>query len=1172
MSIDKDYGEIICTAVDTIIEGRLANLTYDQTILCTVEDDSRRAQGQYKVSNGSTKFDAFSADVEYRTGDNVYVLIPRGDWNETKTITGKKKKNDQETAYNYKSPFEYLVDVQGNLIDNQEIAGLIANGDTEQIPIWSSSIAHGGYTRLGIQGQFQTGPFYDDTEYKHDLTVQEGSYGLRLDITAKLDGDNKETYSFYLDNSHMLGNTYNFMTYFQQERVFDISALPQITSMDLYFYQVKDSFKFISENEEKENVPAVDFLGNPAANNLFAKDCYITLGYDVREFENDSAVLYCLDGSEYGAGLINSKNISLRWIHDFGEGNGLKVVSLEEAEKLGAEIRWYQYELGAASADIYSGVYWKRINENNVYEYLLEPDVGLAEEKIKVKILYDDQVISSNVLTFDNNREVVNNATLDAATALSIICEDGTYGNYRIYGLSNSLMNPKDSSVIRYFKVMFGGSALTEAEKITWFIPKNKSMIKINQSCVAAAGGEINSDWETLDDERYQIIRDVSGIEEQLSGETKQGYYINSYYSQSYHNNTVMCQVVKDGITYTATKELTFGHAGTSGTDATFVLDFDNGVPGLTVGSDQAVVITARLYNHMNEEIDLSEYSNITWSMLNDDQGDVTISAADQHSYKRELKLKENSWLASNLSSNYLILKATLSGFGDYDLEAFLPIPIRISNQYKYIDGPTTLIYNSMGYLDSYYSDPYVLYTETKEIFSGWGIKTPEDNDPYAPKIKSYTDDDGGETKYKLQPTNIYIKNTNSKVCVYCMQNNEVVWSQPLYIAQNRYPATMVNEWNGELELDKENNAILTAKVVAGTKDEDNRFSGVMMGDWRGEDATSDITTNTGIYGFYQGAASFGFRDNGTAFIGKSGGGRIEFDGTNSVIESASYNSGQGMQLNLQSGEINAHQFTLNTGTTGTDGSIYLSTEASIYPVQVGSYFTIKWDGSIQASNADLSGKINASSGQIGQWKIESGYTGDYSGNNGALHAGSTWLYPDGIIEAGGNFSVSSEGKLTANNANITGIINATSGYLKTLNIKNSSGTTLGSFGYITGYDGTSSTDCVGFSANTGYSLVLESGNHIRLSTETNKNIYLATGSGGEVKIISNTLALDTVSQVKLPGTGISFGIDGIATSMLSFASTDDNEWVDTIMELKAGTIAFTANKITGLNAVAVFA
>ena len=1170
MSIEKDYGEIICTAVDTIIEGRLANLTYDQTILCTVEDDSRRAQGQYKVSNGSTKFDAYSADVEYRKGDNVYVLIPRGDWNETKTITGKKKKDEQETAYNYKSPFEYLVDVQGNLIDNQEIAGLIANGNIEQIPIWSSSVAHGGYTRLGIQGQFQTGPFYDDTEYKHDLTVEEGSYGLRLDITAKLDGDNKETYSFYLDNSHMLGNTYNFMTYFQQERVFDISALPQITSMALYFYQVKDSFKFVNENEEKENVPAVDFLGSPAANNLFVKDCYITLGYDVREFENDSAVLYCLDGSEYGAGLTNSKNISLRWIHDFGEDNGLKVVSLEEAEKLGAEIRWYQYELGAASADIYSGVYWKRINENNVYEYLLEPDVGLAEEKIKVKILYDDQVISSNVLTFDNNREVVNNATLDAATALSIICEDGTYGNYRIYGLSNSLMNSKDSSVIRYFKVMFGGSALTEAEKITWFIPKNKSMIKINQSCVAAAGGEINTDWETLDDERYQIIRDVSGTEEQLNDETKQGYYINSYYSQSYHNNTVMCQVVKDGITYTATKELTFGHAGTSGTDVTFVLDFDNGVPGLTVENNQAVIVTARLYNHMNEEIDLNKYS-IDWSVLNDDQNDndIIISKVDETNYKRELKLKEDSWLASNLSSNYLILEATLSGFGDYNLEAFLPIPIRISDQYKYIDGPTNLIYNSMGYLDSYYSDPYVLYTETEEIFSGWGINTPENNDPYAPKIKSYTDGDDvtGITKYKLQPVNIYVKDTSSKVCVYCTQNNKVVWSQPLYIAQNRYPAAMVNEWNGELTIDKDNNAIMSAKMIAGKKENDNSFSGVMMGDWSsGTDVESGIATYTGIYGFRNGAASFGFRDDGTAFIGKSGGGRIEFDGTNSVIKSANYQNGSGMQLNLQSGQIDAHQFTLNAGTINEDNSIYLSTNINRdYAVKVGQYFTIKWDGSIIASAGKFTGEINASSGTItGTLEV----TGKLSGGTiegGTIEGGSISIN-DGVFE------VSSLGKLTATNANITGTINATSGYLKTLNIKNSSDIALGSFGYILGDDGTSTTDCVGFSANTGYSLVLESGNHIRLSTGTSRNIYLATGANGEVKIMSNTLALDMVSQVKLPGTGISFGIDGIATSMLSFVSTDNNEWVDTRMELKAGTIAFTANEITGLNAVAVFA
>jgi hypothetical protein len=42
-------------------------------------------------------------------------------------------------------------------------------------------------------------------------------------------------------------------------------------------------------------------------------------------------------------------------------------------------------------------------------------------------------------------------------------------------------------------------------------------------------------------------------------------------------------------------------------------------------------------------------------------------------------------------------------GFGDYDLYAYLPIPIRINKNYQFISGTTTIIYNSLGYLDSYF-------------------------------------------------------------------------------------------------------------------------------------------------------------------------------------------------------------------------------------------------------------------------------------------------------------------------------------------------------------------------------------------------------------------------------------------------------------------------------------
>jgi hypothetical protein len=56
-----------------------------------------------------------------------------------------------------------------------------------------------------------------------------------------------------------------------------------------------------------------------------------------------------------------------------------------------------------------------------------------------------------------------------------------------------------------------------------------------------------------------------------------------------------------------------------------------------------------------------------------------------------------------------------------------------------------------------------------------------------------------------------------------------------LLITQNKYPAKIINEWNGQLEIKEDVNTILSARIVAGSKDSvTNTFSGVMMGDWHG--------------------------------------------------------------------------------------------------------------------------------------------------------------------------------------------------------------------------------------------------------------------------------------------------------------------------------------------------
>ena len=124
------------------------------------------------------------------------------------------------------------------------------------------------------------------------------------------------------------------------------------------------------------------------------------------------------------------------------------------------------------------------------------------------------------------------------------------------------------------------------------------------------------------------------------------------------------------------------------------------------------------------------------------------------------------------------------------------------------------------------------------------------------------------------------------------------------------------------MTIDKNNNKILSAMVGAGKK-EDNAFTGVVMGTVETIEKGAP-KKETGLFGFHSGAQSFGFKEDGTAFIGTSGSGRINFNGSVGTIESGNYVKDKaGMLINLTEGEILTPNFKLTQeGTESQKGNI----------------------------------------------------------------------------------------------------------------------------------------------------------------------------------------------------------------------------------------------------------
>lgn len=1010
---NKNYGEIFCQATEILAQHLIEQISFDRTILCTIVDDSEKNIGKYRVSNTDMTFDAYTSDTNYKIHDNVYVSIPGGDWNEQKLIVSKKA-NDSETMVEYINPYDRFINITNNIIPTNNLtAGLVANDiNKKQILLWSynsnedSTLKSGGevyagYTRLALSGSFQT--------LLKSFDVRFGDYGLNLVIkTAAADSNETAVKVCNLSCADMTGNPYNYQGFFPQAKIFDISNINQVIEMELWFYQKAGSFK----NAQGAAIPYENM-----SNNILVKDINVAFGYDTQSFDKDTLILYTQDLTDYDVKEEDEKNhkkLEVRWIHKFDENGKIKVVELNDG--IDYNLTFYRHSLGEPSHTVWSGVDWKPLSSQTVIEgevsyecadaarnpsyntVWLKPDYNKAQERIKAILTYnnDEEVLFSSILTINNANEVVSQETVNAVSALNINCEDNSNGNYFLYRLDGRILDSAYSQIKRAFKLYFNtygdtSGSLTEAESIEWIIPANNTMINLYP----------DQGQELKDDGFYHVK-----IENNNDSDIFNLYYtINSSHRQQNNNNTIKCVIVRNQIEYTAIKELTFGTAGTAGTDYTFVLDFaDNRYNALTIGENKSIKVEATLYDYTGKKLDISDRT-IEWSLTYSNYVSFTDGTK---SNKKDLQFSKI--ITEVPEDNYTILKAVLTNWGDFDLEAYLPIPIRSSIDYQFISGATTIVYNSLGYLDDTFQNPYIIYKNDgiESIKGDWAIKSKIENDPCIPSLKITEE---GTT---LKPINIYVEDTMTQLCITGSIEGKKVWSQPIYAYQNRYPTSIINDWNGKLQINEKGNAILAAKVVAGKKDTDNTFTGVMMGDWSDSDTENVIKRNTGIYGFQQGAATFGFKDNGTAFIGEAGRGRLEFDGSKSTISSNLMAQEKGgMLLDFDDGLIELVQ------SSNPENKVVITAGARVdYPIYVGKEkkFKVDWEGKITATDGDFKGKVTAESGEIGSWKIadKEETLGTYYDKNGekintkgALYSSEnyTYFFPDGRIRIGRNIA-----------------------------------------------------------------------------------------------------------------------------------------------------------------------
>lgn len=995
----NDICEIICTAVDTIVSSKLEGLQYDITKLCTIVDDTQRNKGEYVVSDGSIRFQAFSTDTSFREGNSVLVVIPNGDYNMQKTISGRIAATNTE-PFNYTSPMETMVKITGNIFDaddaivqkgsllanditiknNQEIAGT-AIGPLYKI---TDQTGLSGFTRLGITADFRS--------WLNGLDITSGTYGLKIYIHANTSLNEEKrpvVYDLTFTNEDMYGNPYLFEDYFSQEKIFDISNIDEITEIEVYFYQ-SGNFKdgngnlmpYTSEFEgEKVKRP----------NNLFVDNVCIYLGYDVNAFSGETLMLTTNDLTTYtyqeietadGGKVMGNPNpitMTLRWIHKVNDLE-YQLLNQEQINTDQYELRWYHYVNNLASSDKYAGIGWELLDGENIsliheldkdkqYEEFKvigiikqEPTIIQNEDGSVTEIENDGLVYTSNVLRFTNENYSYS-SEIDRNTGLSIIFMDETKGNYYLYNQNGYILNQGlGQGYTRTMKVMYHGAELVQAPDfninyIIWYMPFEKSnserftdqhtMLVASEDYYAENNGEyknpLTKQW------LYTLSKngtDYVGVKRNFKENDivlTQSFAIKNQWAQSNANNTVRVIVNINGIDYEASTELKFGKAGTQGTNRTLVLEYSSNENAIIAGGDGAI-IEAIMYDYDGTRIGTS--GTYTWGWINS-----TSYLSIGENYGSYIKLNCNTSTVPN--DNYSILKCTYSPSDDeggINLTSYLPIAIKNSN-YSHIEGAREVIYNHQG-VPSYYTDAYILYEldRTKQVpeyiavNATWDIKNSENAigiaQSYIPKLQNI---EKAGKKYKaLSAAPFYLKDYANKVCVSCTVNGNIVWSQPILIMQSQYDFAMLNEWDGNLTINEENGTILSTMLGAGRKNDDNTFSGVLIGDVKEGTGLYKAETLTGVYGIHEGVSSFALRENGTATFGKAGLGQIHIDGNESTIKSSSWDiDGTGMLIKLDDGIIDIKESQDNPARlklTSKNNTILINVDNSNYYLQSDNY------------------------------------------------------------------------------------------------------------------------------------------------------------------------------------------------------------------------------------------
>ena len=1070
--IVNSASESLLQAIDLLVDKRMGQLRFDKTIQAEIYSIVDLDTGEYQVKYAGNVFSAFAQDTtkSFSVGDNVYVTVPEGDFDNKKMITGVIRSsslsyseinelNSQvvessptfDNMYGYSDESEYGV-----------IAGAPSEDHNSKFVIFEASddTPHNLFAQYALTNELIRIRASFLTRFHMEHT--QGNYGLEIRFFTK--GD---PVVFRLDVSSFLGNPYSYTVYSPQTIIIQVptgylTGLQSITLFEenfVYDRYVENGLVTDRENTTNANifvsnielgfVKAVDALGAPYRLDIMApQGRFLTtttttinlVGRLVHEEQN----------------IMSESNCTCRWFerdvsvmvgdeeYDKDAGVGWKPVTTNDFNILTLQLSDVPYLSEYKLITVYNNSTILPATEE-VQNLTVGYDLALVQdtrgEDLVIYINDSDLVGDWYALYPDGNyqliaekqNEIVANDFLNYSS-VTFYC--GVYDEAQTRYIATlphtiTASDSADDITISYvgddtFRYDANGDiAIEDAERertlqvtLAW---KNGVATSYTVEWIGPDGQELTS----------QPYNPSESMMEEISIDNNNilHYHIKQKYKVNYTNNTFTVRIVTiDGNEYSFLKEVLFlkdGDQGTNGT--TYVVAVRPcDVNGVKLAGFNPLVyydgawsgnLPLRCYVYKDGEL-INNNSNFTleytWTPYN-----VLLTS--------EAEGMEDRQIATGIDS---IITTPIAPYVTVEVEINDSINDRTTTVYAYypLDVAVNYTGNEIDTIDISSIPSYIKYTSggTNPQFYSNNIEFIYDGTSYSQYITSLNTNilelENNDGLIYLNPASSFIFEDTQIPMLRCAASADSTSYvlHPIVVYLDTYGNETINGWDGQrLTVDEENGEyILAPQIGAGTKDSMNRFTGIVMGQNSSpEEGRNEVI---GLYGYNAGTNTFGLQATGKAYFGV-GNGQIIIDGTQATISGGGGgNSTTGMTIILNNPNNSASTRAINIA----NGNFYVTYDGSVTATRgyIGGWVI---DTNDLHSNTTMSnGYVALNSLYNSNWNLT--YSDLQSNNNltqeqknsyFAMWAGRT----DGYSASQYSFAVSKRGELYAKSGNIGG-------------------------------------------------------------------------------------------------------------------------------------------------------